>query len=110
MLSSGIKKRLKRMFSSENILLISIIILLFIYFVYHTINGDRGVLISFKLSEELQEKTKRLEEITKEKMLLEQKVHLLSPDSLDLDLLDEIARKKLGLVGKDEVVIYPQNP
>ena len=38
----------------------------------------------------------------------EQRVRMLSPDSLDPDLLDERARAALGLARPDEIVIFKQ--
>jgi cell division protein FtsB len=103
------KKRNALAFASDNALIILIIILLFVYFVYHTINGERGVLVAFRLSHDLQEQSRKLEKITQERMVLDKRVKSLNSASLDLDLLDEIARKNLGLIGKDEFVLYRQN-
>ncbi len=41
-----------------------------------------------------------------EQEILERRVQLLRPDSLDPDMLEERARKVLNFAKKDEVVIY----
>jgi cell division protein FtsB len=41
---------------------------------------------------------------------LRQQVNLLGNDNLDLDFLDERARLVLGLVGRDETIIFKTDP
>mgnify|MGYP001323307876 CR=1 FL=1 len=78
--------------------------ILFLYVMLNLIDGERG-LISFykkqKIKEQLiQEKTL----LTKQLALIEKKNSLLS-DSLDLDYLETIIRKKF-MVGKENEKIY----
>lgn len=47
-----------------------------------------------------------LAEVEAQREALEKKVRRLSSQSLDLDLLDEQARRILGVAGKDEVVVF----
>lgn len=81
--------------------------LVIFYFLLSTIFGQKGLISLSKLSEQIEKK-----EMVKQELLntIESKKNLvegMSPDSLDLDLLDEQSRKVLGYVGKNEVVIYP---
>ena len=80
-------------------------ILLFFYFSFYTINGDRGLLRYMYLSKEIAYAEKIVARYSAEKKHLEEKVRLLSSSSLDLDLLDERARVVLNLVGDDEFII-----
>ena len=79
--------------------------LLSIYFIFHGISGERGLLQFLYLRSEIAEAQKIADMYHKEKSKLEEKVKLLSASSLDLDLLDERARVVLNFVGKDEFVI-----
>ncbi len=79
--------------------------LLSVYFIFHGISGDRGLLQLLYLKNEISEAQKIAETYHNQKVKLEEKVKLLSSSSLDLDLLDERARVVLNLVGKDEFVI-----
>lgn len=80
--------------------------LLLVYFGYHAIQGDRGLLSWIKLSDELAEARIALEVTAGKRAGLERKVALLRPDGLDPDMLDERARYMLSLARTDEVVIY----
>ena len=82
---------------------------LFSYFCYHAVSGDRGIVTLFKLSSRVQELQASAEQTHTERLQLEHKVSLLKPSSLDLDMLDEQARKLLGYATKDEVVYDTTN-
>jgi len=76
------------------------------YFVVHTIEGDRGILAMMSIRQQIQ----RAEEIygatRAERQRLESHVELLRSNGLDPDMLDEQARRVLGLVGEKEIVIF----
>lgn len=80
--------------------------LLMVYFGFHAIQGDRGLLSWIKLSDELAEARIAFEVTADERAGLERKVALLRPDGLDPDMLDERARYMLSLARADEVLIY----
>lgn len=80
-------------------------ILLFFYFSFYTINGERGLLKYMYLSKEISYAKKISSQYSEQKNKLEAKVRLLSSSSLDLDLLDERARVVLNFAGIDEFVI-----
>lgn len=80
-------------------------ILLFFYFSFYTINGERGLLRYMYLSKEIVHAQKISDQYSAEKQKLEDKVRLLSSSSLDLDLLEERARVVLNFAGKDEFII-----
>ena len=83
-----------------------------VYFVYHTIQGDRGLRAYVNLSREVDEAASTLAALNAERDNLERRVRLLRPDSLDRDLLEERARAMLNAVHTDDVVILlpPQAP
>jgi cell division protein FtsB len=83
----------------------SLLFLLIIYFIYHSLNGDRGIFAYFKLKQELSQKEKLLTQLLTDKSVLENRTRSMHPSSIDSDMLDELARKELGLIGSDEKVI-----
>jgi cell division protein FtsB len=76
-----------------------------VYFGYHAVNGSRGLLASQHMTEELKAAEKRLVLLERERQALERNVKRLRPDSLDPDLIDELARETLGMVDADDVII-----
>lgn len=80
-------------------------VLLFFYFSFYTINGERGLLKYMYLSKEIGYAKKIAAQYSSQKEKLEAKVRLLSSSSLDLDLLDERARVVLNFAAGDEFVI-----
>ena len=82
--------------------------LLMIYFAFHAINGDRGLLKYLYLRQEIAEAQKIAGNYNSQKLKLEEKVKHLSNSSLDLDLLEERARIVLNLAGQDEFIILDE--
>ncbi len=76
-----------------------------VYFVYHTIQGDRGLRAYVNLDREVDEAASTLAVLNTERKELERRVRLLRPDSLDRDLLEERARTILNAAHSDDVSI-----
>jgi cell division protein FtsB len=94
----------KPTFRIRKVIAILLFFILISYFIYNIISGDRGILSLFKLTEQhkiLQDEVSILEE---EKRILQSKVNRMKPESLDLDLLEEQARKNLGYAQKNETI------
>lgn len=81
-------------------------IAIFLYASYHAVSGDRGLFTFLQLSRKAEQTYLELDNLQKQRMALEKKVSLLREESLDLDLLDEQARRILGYAHPDETV-YP---
>lgn len=79
---------------------------LMIYFIYHIIQGERGILSWMRLQQRIIESQQLLDEVQIEQADLEHRVQLLRPDSLDPDMLEERARQALNFARADEIVIY----
>ena len=77
-----------------------------LYFGYHTVQGDRGVIAYLRLSANLERTEMALQESIESRQALARRVDLLRPDNLDRDMLDEQARQILGLAHPHDVVIY----
>ena len=75
------------------------------YFIYHSIQGDRGMLAWLQLQERLLHVESQLKEIIQERQFLEEKVRDLRPENINRDLLDQQVRLQLGYTHPDEVVI-----
>ena len=79
----------------------------FLYFVFHVIYGNRGILAYFKLHTKIDHATQELDVVRAERLDLEHKVNSLKTESLDRDMLDEEARRGLGLASEKEKVFVP---
>ncbi|MBK8175901.1 MAG: septum formation initiator family protein [Rhodospirillales bacterium] len=76
-----------------------------LYFAYHGINGDRGVLALRAKQQEVAAARAEYDAIKEEREALERRAKLLNPGSLDPDMLDEEARRLLNYGLPDETVI-----
>lgn len=81
-----------------------------VYFCYHAIQGEHGILAGLRLEQELGQARALNSELTGEQERLEHRVGLLRPDSLDPDMLEERARVLLNYGRGDEYVIYTTKP
>ncbi len=82
---------------------------LVLYFIFYALFGDKGVVKYFQLKKELQNKELVKESLENKMENKQNMVNGMSGESLDLDLLDEEARKDLGYAGKQEIVIYDED-
>jgi cell division protein FtsB len=78
---------------------------LFVYFFYHLMHGDRGYFAWKGVEEKLKTSQIEYEKAVSEREALENRVKRLRPDSLDPDLLDEQARRVLGFIKPEEIVV-----
>lgn len=76
------------------------------YFLFHAVQGDRGILAWAELKQEVAQAEQTLDRLTKARSKLDSRVKLLRSGSLDRDLLDERARIVSGLANPDEIVIF----
>jgi cell division protein FtsB len=67
------------------------------YFVYHAVQGDRGIMAWLQVSQQLADNRATLAALTLEREEIQRRVALLSPSSLDPDMLDERARVMLNV-------------
>lgn len=80
------------------------------YFAYGTVQGDRGVLSYFSMTQQIARAQAAHDELRATREGLEQRVTRLRPDSLDLDLLEERARMVLDYVREgDFIVLMPDD-
>ncbi len=75
------------------------------YFAFHAVNGGRRLLTFRKLRIEVVAVRRLAEDTAIERRVLENRVRLLEPRSLDPDMLEERARIMLNYGYPDEIVI-----
>lgn len=80
---------------------------LLMYFAFHAIAGNRGMIAYFKLHSTIDSFADEADTLKAERIELEHKVNLLK-SSVDLDMLDEQARKVLGFSKEHENVFVVQ--
>ncbi|MGB1547899.1 MAG: FtsB family cell division protein [Alphaproteobacteria bacterium] len=75
------------------------------YFGYHTIQGEHGILAWVQLASQVNQAKATVVAIEEERDQLANRVRLLHPDHLDLDMLDEQARRLLSMGREDEILL-----
>ncbi len=75
------------------------------YFAFAAVQGDFGLFRRIQIQAQEDELIQQLAKLKTKVAVMENKTRRLSDHYLDLDLLDEQARKVLGLARGDEIVI-----
>jgi cell division protein FtsB len=83
-----------------------IALFIIIYFGFFIIFGDKGLLQLFTLQKQIDNEEILKQETATKMQAKKNLVNGMKPESLDIDLLDEQARKTLGYAGKNEVILY----
>jgi len=83
----------------------AICLLLVVYFLVHMIFGTHGLVRQAELNAEIEEARQLQAQTARENERMRQKVYGLSPDHLDLDMLDEAGREILNLGEKGDFII-----
>ena len=81
-----------------------------LYVGYQTVQGERGVLGWMERSAEVERTRAEVAALAAERQKLERRVSQLRTDNLDLDLLDQEARRLLNLGHPDEEVLFLDDP
>ena len=76
------------------------------YFVYHTVQGDRGLLAYWRMTQEVNRAQTTLNGLQGQREVLERRVSLLRSKGLDLDMLDQQARMLFNLLDRDDLMIF----
>jgi cell division protein FtsB len=75
------------------------------FFVWHTLQGSRGLIALGAIREQIALAETELARLEAERARLEVRVSGLRAERLDPDALDERARLMLNLAGRDDIVI-----
>jgi cell division protein FtsB len=80
-----------------------------VYFGYHLITGQNGLVNYFKQKAKLEILEKQLTTVEEKTNKLQGKAHKLYTNSIDGDLLDEQYRRTTGKIKADEKIYYYQD-
>ncbi len=80
-------------------------LVLTVYFGYHAVNGERGLRRLFELKQEIQIASQVAEEVALRREEMEKRVRQLSPQSIDVDMLEESARTLLNMGQEGDYII-----
>ena len=79
------------------------------YFGWYAMEGSRGLVFRDRLMGQQASLQVELTKVQTARQALEQRVVLLRPENVDLDLADELARRSLSMAKRNElVVVLPQ--
>jgi len=81
------------------------VVALVAYFSYSAIQGPYGMLTLFKVETKEVQLQLQLDALKQERAIAQNRAYRLSDGYLDLDLLDEQARKVLGYIRGDEIIV-----
>ena len=97
------------MFKSFKILeitLLTVCLILCLYFIIASFNGEFGVSAKYHLLAKEKVLANELNTINKETKIIKNRIKRLSNTSLDLELLDQQARIILGMIGEEELIVF----
>jgi cell division protein FtsB len=78
------------------------------YFAWHAFDGPRGFAHQEALAAKADSLTAQLESLRSERVRLDKRVSLMRPDSIDPDMLDELARANLDFGKPGDLVILTE--
>ena len=93
-------------FKILEITLLTVCLILCLYFIIASFNGEFGVSAKYHLLAKEKVLTNELNTINKEAKIIKNRIKRLSNTSLDLELLDQQARIILGLIGEEELIVF----
>jgi cell division protein FtsB len=96
----------QHMLRPRQILVPIIFAMMFGYFGYHLVNGDRGLLAMAHLQRETMIADQNLAEAETTRKIWERRVAALRNQSLDPDMLDERARVLLNFSRKEDIIVF----
>ncbi len=79
---------------------------LLVYFIYHGLQGDRGLIAFWQLTKQVAQAEKTHSIFSRKRSEIQNRVNLLSPYSLNWDMLEERVRFILGYSKPDEIIIF----
>ena len=75
------------------------------FFAWHAQEGPRGFAFREKLASQSRQLSEELAAIQKQRSDFETRVVLLRPESVDPDMLDEMARSTLDVAGSNDLIV-----
>ena len=81
------------------------LLFIFIYSIYFLVNGERGLIAFYKITNDNSDYQIILSDLEKKNMILSDKITRLQTNTLDLDFLEEKIREKTGYLQDNEISI-----
>ena len=78
---------------------------LVVFFGFHTIAGERGILAQPELDRRIQLAEEQLMLLSRYQTDLTHRISLMQSETLDADILEETAQAELGLYSSNDVII-----
>ena len=100
------ESQLFKTFKILEITSLSVCIILSLYFIIASFNGEFGVSAKYHLLAREKVLANEFDVINEEIKIIKNRIKRLSDTSLDLELLDQQARKILGMIGEDELIVF----
>lgn len=80
--------------------------MLVVYFAFHAIQGEHGLLARARIEASIDEAGARLSALQVERQRLEHRAALLMPSQVDPDLVDQQARQMLNYAHRDDLILF----
>ena len=80
-------------------------LVLIAYFMFHAVAGNSGILAWREYRAEHEQLKAQAAAVAQQRQALERQTALLDPRHVNPDLADELVRKNLGVVGRDEAIV-----
>ena len=93
-------------FKILEITLLTVCLILCLYFIIASFNGEFGVSAKYHLLAKEKVLANELTTINKATKIIKNRIKRLSNTSLDLELLDQQARIILGMIGEEEIIVF----
>lgn len=91
---------------TPTILKIVFYFLLCIYFIYHIFRGEYGIYSYADVNKVLMRENNILNREKREIEKRQNKIERLRSDNIDLDLLEEELKRNVGIVDKNEIILF----
>ena len=93
-------------FKILEITLLTVCLILCLYFIIASFNGEFGISAKYHLLAKEKILANELNTMNKETKIIKNRIKRLSNTSLDLELLDQQARIILGMIGEEELIVF----
>lgn len=80
------------------------------YFAFHAYHGNYGLAAKKGYEEDIVRLTQIRDELRVERLDVERHVALLRPESIDPDMVEELARRDLGFAHSNDLVMIKSRP
>jgi cell division protein FtsB len=80
------------------------------YFVWHAVNGERGLKTKDEYEHRIAALRDQLQELKEERASWAHRIALMKGAAIDRDLLEDQARSLLGRVDKNDLVVFLPRP